>query len=58
MIAALDAGNGKGFHIHYRPETDPFFHLMLATGNGALDLRGKQIAAWSLHGVTQPGHAR
>lgn len=55
VLAALDAGNGKGFHVHYRPETDPFFHLMLATGNGALDLRGKQIAAWSLHGITQPG---
>ncbi|WP_071289338.1 restriction endonuclease [Mycolicibacterium llatzerense] len=55
VIAALDAGNGKGFHVDYRPERDPFFHLVLATGAAPLDLRGKQIARWSLHGITQPG---
>lgn len=56
VIAALDTGNAKGFHVHYRPGNDPYFHLVLAVGATTVpDLRGKQIALWSLHGVDQPG---
>lgn len=54
VTAALDAGTSDGIRVNYRPGDDPFFHLVRAEGPSP-DLTGKQIAFWTLHGVTQPG---
>jgi hypothetical protein len=54
VTAALDAGTSDGIRVNYRPGDDPFFHLVCA-GGPSPELTGKQIAFWTLHGVTQPG---
>jgi len=53
-IAALDAGNAKGFEVHFRPGDDPYFYLTLANESPDQVVR-RHLAQWTLWGVDQPG---
>jgi hypothetical protein len=53
-IAALKAGKGKGFQVHYRPGDDLCFYLTLANVTPQ-EVFKRNIAEWSLVGVDQPG---
>lgn len=55
-IAALDAGEAQGFHVHFRPGDDPFFYLTLADVPPD-KVHTRLLAQWTLHGVDQPGVA-
>ena len=53
-IAALKAGEGDGFQVHYRPGNDSCFYLTLADVEPE-EVFKRSIAEWSLIGVDQPG---
>jgi hypothetical protein len=53
-IAALNAGDGEGFQVRFRPGDDPYFYLTLASGPPE-DIPRRYLAQWTLYGVEQPG---
>lgn len=52
-IAALDAGAGEGFNVHFRPGDDPYFYLTLADVSRD-EANRRPVAQWTLYGVDQP----
>ncbi|MFX1760357.1 hypothetical protein [Rhodococcus sp. As11] len=52
-LAALDAGEAKGFKVRFRPGDDPYFYLFKP--DRIRDRQAPELALWSLPGIDQPG---